>query len=60
MLTYSDTTRAIAQLPTEGNTYFTRMVVRIDGLDYDIQNITLNTDGVLGEYIVLHTVPLEV
>jgi hypothetical protein len=46
--------------PIKGNTYFTRILVRIDGKDYDISDITLNEDGVLGEYFVIHTTPLVV
>ena len=63
MITFQQFTSKIWQKrekPVQGNVYHTRLVVRIEGKDYDIQDVTLNNDGVLGEYFVLHTTPLEI
>jgi len=46
--------------PIKGNTYNTRVLVRVDGKDYDISNVTINNDGVLGEYFVIHTTQIEI
>lgn len=37
-----------------------RVVVRLNGLDYDIANITTSYDGVLGDYIIINTCKLDV
>ena len=38
----------------------TRTIVRLGGKDYDIGTATRSHDGVLGDTIILHAVPLEV
>lgn len=37
-----------------------RVVIRVDGKDYDIGDIVQHKDGVLGDYIVINVKPLEV
>ena len=37
-----------------------RVVIRVDGKDYDIGDIVQHNDGVLGDYIVINVKPLEV
>lgn len=36
-----------------------RVIIRVDGKDYDIDNIQPGSDGVLGDYLVLVAKPLD-
>ena len=36
-----------------------RVLVRINGIDYAVDNVILKHDGILGDYLVIETKPLD-
>lgn len=49
------------EISNHTTTYFNaRVIVRLNGKDYDISHVTAAHDGVIGDNIVLHATPLEV
>ncbi len=60
MSTYKQLTEELKLVRTVPHVNENRIVVNVDGKDYDITGFTLKQDDVLGHYVQILTKPLDV